>query len=135
MLGAFVGPTFGGILFDAVTFRWAILLVIIGELISLIMLTTYLCLELCSSSEPEPAPADLVPSLPTIGEARDYGAVTSASLGVRVRKFSESVGKSYVASSVARSMVHGGSHSGFTASGLGGLPGGRRGGDREPLIA
>lgn len=52
------GPTFGGILFDAVTFRWAIFLVIIGELISLVMLISYLCVELCGSSPPSP-PASL----------------------------------------------------------------------------
>ena len=51
------GPTFGGILFDAVTFRWAIFLVIIAELISLSMLISYLCIELCGSSPPSPPPS------------------------------------------------------------------------------
>jgi MFS family permease len=134
--GAFVGPTFGGILFDAVTFRWAIFLVIIGELISLVMLISYLCVELCGSSPPSPpaslaSDTDQFPSLPTIGEG-GYGT-TSSTIGARMRKYSESVGRSYVASSVARSMSHGGSHSGFTAAGLGGLEGSRRG-EREPLI-
>merc|ERR1719370_1216071 len=49
--GAFVGPTFGGILFDAVTFRWAIFLVVIGECIALIALITYLTHELCISDK------------------------------------------------------------------------------------
>jgi len=133
--GAFVGPTFGGILFDAVTFRWAIFLVIIAELISLSMLVSYLCIELCGSSPPSPPPSlasdtDQVPSLPTIGEG--YGTTTQT-IGTRMRKYSESVGRSYVASSVARSMSHGGSHSGFHAAGLGGLESSRRG-EREPLI-
>ena len=44
------GPTFGGILFDAVTFRWAIFLVIIAEFISLVMLVSYLCIEMCGST-------------------------------------------------------------------------------------
>jgi hypothetical protein len=144
------GPTFGGILFDAVTFRWAILLVIIGELISLTLLTVYLCLELCGTREPEADTGHLVPSLPTIGESRDYGAAPAGTsvVSARARKFSESVGRSYVASSVARcssggvmtlrsrSYRHGGSQAGFTASGLGGLAGrGGRAGEREPLIA
>jgi len=133
--GAFVGPTFGGILFDAVTFRWAIFLVIIGELISLVMLISYLCIELCGASPPSPpasvaSDTDQLPSLPTIGEG--YGT-TSSTIGARMRKYSESVGRSYVASSVARSMSHGGSHSGFHAAGLGGLESSRRG-EREPLI-
>jgi len=133
--GAFVGPTFGGILFDAVTFRWAIFLVIVAELISLVMLISYLCIELCGSSPPSPpasvaSDTDQVPSLPTIGEG--YGT-TSPTIGTRMRKYSESVGRSYVASSVARSMSHGGSHSGFHTAGLGGLEGSRRG-EREPLI-
>ena len=55
---ASAGPTFGGILFDAVTFRWAIFLVIVAELISLTMLIGYLCIELCGSSPPSP-PASL----------------------------------------------------------------------------
>ena len=40
-----------------------------------------------------------LPSLPTIGEG--YGT-TSSTIGARMRKYSESVGRSYVASSVAR---------------------------------
>ena len=51
------GPTFGGILFDAVTFRWAIFLVIIAELISLSMLISYLCMELCGSNPASPPPS------------------------------------------------------------------------------
>merc|ERR1712203_738582 len=44
--GAFVGPTFGGILYDAVTFRWAIFLIVIGELLSLLALVIFLIHEL-----------------------------------------------------------------------------------------
>ena len=44
-----------------------------------------------------------VPSLPTIGEG--YGT-TSPTIGTRMRKYSESVGRSYVASSVARWIKH-----------------------------
>lgn len=32
------GPTFGGVLYDAITFRWAIFLILIGEFISLVRL-------------------------------------------------------------------------------------------------
>ena len=47
------GPTFGGVLYDAVTFRWAIFLIVIGELLSLISLVTYLVYELCIGDKPE----------------------------------------------------------------------------------
>jgi len=143
--GAFVGPTFGGILFDAVTFRWAIFLVIILEVISLIMLVSYLVLELCGKAKPDyttlasqQSVTDTVPDLPEIN--RQYGTDSGAttSLPARARKYSESLGRSYVASSVARSMKYGGSHSGFHAAGLGGLSSSaarRGGGERDPLIA
>ena len=133
MLLPWSGTTFGGILFDAVTFRWAIFLVIIGEVISLVMLISYLCIELCGSgpaAPPASAASDTdqvnyiiflpslfanviflelslslqLPSLPTIGEG-GYGT-TSSSIGARMRKYSESVGRSYVASSVARWLHH-----------------------------
>merc|ERR1719334_2382172 len=143
--GAFVGPTFGGILYDAVSFRWAIFLVIIAELISLIMLVSYLVLELCGKAKPDyttlasqQSVTGTVPDLPEIN--RQYGTDSGAttSLPARARKYSESLGRSYVASSVARSMKYGGSHSGFHAAGLGGLSSSaarRGGGERDPLIA
>ena len=48
-----LGPTFGGVLYDAVTFRWAIFLIVIGELLSLISLVAYLVYEMCLSNKPE----------------------------------------------------------------------------------
>jgi len=131
--GAFVGPTFGGILFDAITFRWAIFLVVILEIIALIMLATYLIVLHCQSTPDTPVQdsTTTVEHLPAIGETNGaYGSTPT--VGARTRKYSESVGKSYVASSVARSMRFGGSHSGFQNAGLGGLERGR--GEREPLI-
>ena len=102
------GPTFGGILFDAVTFRWAIFLVIIAEFISLVMLVSYLCIEMCGSTgTPSPSTSgasdtdqvysslqghlvgiefNQVPSLPTIGEG--YGT-TSPTIGTRMRLYSD----------------------------------------------
>merc|ERR1719410_2538540 len=50
--GAFVGPTFGGVLYDAVTFRWAIFLIVIGEMLSLISLVCYLVYEICLRDKP-----------------------------------------------------------------------------------
>merc|ERR1711976_70393 len=75
--GAFVGPTFGGVLYDAVTFRWAIFLIVIGELLSLISLVAYLVYELCLSNKPEytrmmSGASDQVSDLPATGS---YGAI------------------------------------------------------------
>merc|ERR1712226_1247597 len=144
--GAFVGPTFGGILFDAVTFRWAIFLVIVGEIISLILLVTYLVLELSGKTKPsyttlvsqQSRADDIVPDLPTISERRygTEGPTLSLPVRARPREYSESLGRSYIASSVARSMKYGGSHSGFQAAGLGELSTSENWeGEREPLIA
>ena len=47
------GPTFGGVLYDAVTFRWAIFLIVIGEMLSLISLVCYLVYEICLRDKPE----------------------------------------------------------------------------------
>ena len=102
------GPTFGGILFDAVTFRWAIFLVIIAEFISLVMLVSYLCIEMCGSTgTPSPSTSgasdtdqvysslqghlvgiefNQVPSLPTIGEGY---RTTSPTIGTRMRLYSD----------------------------------------------
>jgi len=135
--GAFVGPTFGGVLYDAVTFRWAIFLIVIGELLALISLVTYLVYELCIGGKPEyqrltNSSEDGDTDLPT-----SYGTVSvntnSSTVPVtqRQRKYSENVGRSYVASAVARSMSIA-RPSGFVASGLGV---GSRGGEHEQLIA
>jgi hypothetical protein len=40
-LGAFVGPTVAGILFDAVGFPWGTLFIIITQLVALILLTGF----------------------------------------------------------------------------------------------
>jgi len=132
--GAFVGPTFGGILYDAVTFRWAIFLIVIGELLSLLALVIFLIHELCIKDKPQYCRlesgqddvADLTPS---------YGSITDTNRSIpvaptRARKYSESVGRSYVASAVARSMSIA-RPSGFAAAGIG--ADGQRG-DNEPLI-
>ena len=49
----FVGPTFGGFLYDAVTFRWAIFLIVIGELLSLIGLVIFLVYDVCTAHKRE----------------------------------------------------------------------------------
>merc|ERR1712200_34570 len=41
-LGAFVGPVAGGFLYDAITFRWAIFMVVIAELVSLASIVAYI---------------------------------------------------------------------------------------------
>merc|ERR1719250_195609 len=58
-LGAFVGPVAGGFLFDAVTFRWAIFMVIIPELFSLVTIVAYICLfssAVSGTNQPDPLP-------------------------------------------------------------------------------
>jgi len=135
--GAFVGPTFGGVLYDAISFRWAIFLILIGEFISLVSLVAYLVYEICLTAKPEYerllTSSDNVSDLPA---NRVYGAISENQRTVpvtsRARKYSESVGRSYVASAVARSMSIA-RPSGFAASGIGGGSRGR--GDGEQLIA
>ena len=94
-------------MYDAVTFRWAIFLVVIAELISLISLIGYLCYELCVPPKPDyqrmDSARDEVADLPTA----TYGSTQANNGGIpvagpRIRKYSESVGRSYVASAVAR---------------------------------
>lgn len=97
------GPTFGGILFDAITFRWAIFLVVILEVVALLLLVAYLVTINCQTTADTPIQdrTTSVEHLPAIGETNGaYGS--TANVGARQRKYSESVGKSYVASSVAR---------------------------------
>ena len=93
-------------MYDAVTFRWAIFLVVIAELMSLVALIGYLCYELCGTSKPDyqrmDSSRDEVPDL-----SSTYGSTQAANGGIpvagaRIRKYSESVGRSYVASAVAR---------------------------------
>jgi len=145
--GAFVGPTFGGLLYDAVTFRWAIFLVIITEVISFICLVSYLSYDYCCKPS---QPYDRVPSsvAPTTTDAEEdkttgYGAIGDGgqangrnllvpNQGVRNRKYSESVGRSYVASAIARNMSVT-RNTGFASAGLGSAP--RRGGEEDSLIA
>merc|ERR1719150_3652572 len=137
--GAFVGPTFGGVLYDAVTFRWAIFLIVIGEMLSLISLVCYLVYEICLRDKPEFT--RLVSNEAEVSDSVSYGSITDVhrtsqpvtSGGARTSKYSESVGRSYVASAVARSMSVA-RPSGFAASGIG-VGSGRRGGEDEQLIA
>jgi len=132
--GAFIGPTFGGILYDAVSFRWAIFLIVIGELISLIALVIYLIHELCISDQPQYTrlesgrsdDGDLSPGYGTITDTNRSIPVTQT----RARKYSESVGRSYVASAVARSMSIA-RPSGFAVAGIGADS---QRGDSDPLI-
>merc|ERR1719376_878571 len=136
--GAFVGPTFGGILYDALTFRWAIFLVVIGECIALISLIGYLCYELCG--EPKPtyqrmdSSRDEVPDLTSGYGSTQEGNGGIPVAGARIRKYSESVGRSYVASAVARSMSVS-RPTGFITAGLGVGSQDRRRGETDPLIA
>merc|ERR1712013_763932 len=136
--GAFVGPTFGGILYDALTFRWAIFLVVIGECIALISLIGYLCYELCG--EPKPtyqrmdSSRDEVPDLTSGYGTTQEGNGGIPVAGARIRKYSESVGRSYVASAVARSMSVS-RPTGFITAGLGVGSQDRRRGETDPLIA
>lgn len=136
--GAFVGPTFGGILYDAVTFRWAIMLVVIGELLSLVGLIGYLCYELCGTPKPDyqrmDSSRDEVPDLQNGYGSTQPGNGGIPVAGARIRKYSESVGRSYVASAVARSMSVS-RPTGFTSAGLGVGSQDRRRGETDPLIA
>ena len=95
-------------MYDALTFRWAIFLVVIGECIALISLIGYLCYELCG--EPKPtyqrmdSSRDEVPDLTSGYGSTQEGNGGIPVAGARIRKYSESVGRSYVASAVARSV-------------------------------
>lgn len=133
--GAFVGPTLGGVLYDAVSFRWAIMFIVGLECVAIVLIIGFL---LCTCNEP---PAVYDRSISTISEIEDevpaianrptnYGG-SSDNIGVsRSRKFSESILSSYVASSMARSMARPGA--GF----LGSVDRrGRPAGENDPLIA
>jgi len=141
--GAFIGPTVGGVLYSAVTFEWAILLVIVMEVISLIFLITFL---LCSCRSRDPY-AELDEESNTVAQERDsYGSTDNGLLppsppARATRKYSESVPGSYMGGAMARSMSKSMSvarPTGFMSAGLGvGSIGGARisGRETEPLIA
>jgi len=133
--GAFLGPVVGGALYSAVTFDWAILLIIGLEIVSLIILITFLiCTTCCAQDNPY---QDLETS--SQAGAQSYGATDVPGVGrqrMASRKYSECVPSSYVASSMARSMSKSMSvarPSGFLTAGLGSVRNTR--GEGEPLIA
>jgi len=135
--GAFVGPTVGGALYDAITFRWAIMFIVGGEVMAMLLIIGYL---LVTIRQP---PSALDRSISTITETEEVPALSSdtnygSTVAVaprRQRKFSENMLGSYISSSVARSMSVA-RPSGFSAAGLGtsGTMSRRRGDDTDPLI-
>jgi len=134
--GAFVGPTLGGILYDSVTFRWAILFIIGLEAMALMLISGYLmatCGETDLPLERSISSISESDEVPDMSEQRPpaYGTSSTAPMS-RVRKFSEHIQGSYVASSVARSMSIA-RPSGFKSAGLGSVDR-RRGGETDPLI-
>jgi len=134
--GAFIGPTLGGILYDAVTFRWAIMFIVGLEMCAIILILIFLCVSFSQED------STLDRSISTISESDEVGALQPPNYGStggvtvsRARKFSEHIQSSYVASSVARSMSVS-RHTGFKAAGLGlgSVDRRRGGGDTDPLI-
>jgi len=130
--GAFVGPTAGGFLYDAVTFRWAIFLVVGLEAAALALLIAYLALgcrgqvfggyqqlESGGKEEEEKSVEEV--------EGASYG--TAAAAAPKGRTFSSNIGASYAA---ARSMSHGSSLASGSA-GAGG-PSLARLGEHRPLL-
>jgi len=155
-LGAFVGPVAGGFLYDAVTFRWAIFMVIIGELLSLATIVAYIVCSLFWKStsvayesldsdtkeEEEEVTSNEHKTYGSTGASHDIAAcaerIGSASCAERRGKresFSENIGVSYAA---ARSMAHGSGSLGSPLAGLSQLAtsasGRRRGSERGPLL-
>jgi len=156
-LGAFVGPVAGGFLYDAVTFRWAIFMVIICELLSLATIVAYIVCSLFwkstradyesldSNTNDEGEEEVASNQQKTYGStaasdesAERTGSTTSCSER-RVKResresFSDSFGASYAA---ARSMAHGSGSLGSPLSGLSQLTsnaGRTRGGERGSLL-
>jgi len=128
--GAFVGPTAGGFLYTAVTFQWAILLVVGLEAAALALLIAYLALgcrgqalggyqQLEAGGKEGEKPVEEL-------EGASYGTAAAAPKG---RTFSSNIGASYAA---ARSMSHGSSLASGSA-GAGG-PTLARLGERRPLL-
>jgi len=105
--GAFIGPTFGGILYDALTFKWAALFIVGMETVAFILLVGYL---ICTWSDQA---IPVTRSISTISETDEVAEIQPQSYGTSVRvqgqsrsrKFSESVKGSLMASSLARSMA------------------------------
>ena len=110
-LGAFIGPTLAGILFDSVGFPWGTLFIIAIHILVLILLVVFTVFckkpalpEVVIEDEDEP----LMPSPTT--QRRDYGSAEAGQPGpssrariARTRKYSEAVSGS-VAKSI--SMVY-----------------------------
>ncbi|XP_023340181.1 MFS-type transporter SLC18B1 [Eurytemora carolleeae] len=65
--GAFVGPTVGGILYDAITFRWAIMFIVGLEVVAFILIFTFLLMD-CRNPTPV-----LDRSISTISETDEVG--------------------------------------------------------------
>jgi len=103
--GAFIGPTLGGILYDALTFKWALLFIVGMEVIAILLLVGFL---VATWNEPQ---ASVDRSISTISESDEVPDIQPSSYGTTVqvtprsRKFSESIKGSYMASSLARSRV------------------------------
>jgi len=101
--GAFLGPVVGGALYSSVTFDWAILMIIFMEIVSIILLFSFLMVSLCRAS----STLEEVEHVKT--SSQDYGAIQREETQQRkkssTRKYSECVSSSLVASSMARSMA------------------------------
>jgi MFS family permease len=116
--GAFIGPVLGGILYDALTFRWALLFIVALEIIAFFLLVGYL---ICTWNEPV---VPVTRSISTISETDEVADIQPPSYGTgvtvqgqtRSRKFSESIRGSYMASSLARSMARPGMVGGLGAA-------------------
>jgi len=154
-LGAFVGPVAGGFLYDAITFRWAIFMVVIAELVSLASIVAYIVssffwkstsasyesLDSTSHQEEEVAGNRHKNYGSTASNDSANGATEKKSLGSesssggKRESFSDSFGASYAA---ARSMGHGSGSLGSSVAGLSQLTSktnGRKGSsEREALI-
>jgi len=152
-LGAFVGPVAGGFLYDAVTFRWAIFMVIIAELLSLATIVAYIICSLFwkstsaayesldSNTEDEGEEEVASSHQKTYGStaasddsAERMGSTSCAERRANRESFSENIGASYAA---ARSMAYGSGSLGSPLSGLsqlGSSAGRTRGGERGSLL-
>merc|ERR1719481_548260 len=80
--GAFVGPTFGGILYDAITFRWAIFLVIIAEFLSFVSIISYLVYDYCIKAPVSHTYERLDSSIsPLASDSNKYGSIDTSANG------------------------------------------------------
>jgi len=133
--GAFVGPTFGGILYDAVTFNWALLFIVGMELIAAVLLIGFLIVTWKDHATPVARSISTISETDEIADMQPptYGAATqglTTHTATRSRKFSENIKGSYMASSLARSMARPGMIGGLGAPSLR-----RGGGEGDPLLA